>query len=153
MLVKGAVEVCRVATHVPQQVADASSDSRLSMSQQLPQLGIGLGLCQGWIVVLVQPCQLADGQQSPYQNCWWVPAQQQPAWQLVSHIRSWYSHSTDRKSHIWHQSLIQLIYRKHVVNAFSQKVESNMHAVTSSQQVAQIDYHMLDNECSLLANC
>ena len=79
MLVQGTVEVCRVPAHVPQQVADTSSHSRLSMRKQLTQLDIGLSLCQRRVVVPVQPCQLADGQQSSYQDCWWVTFHKEPA--------------------------------------------------------------------------
>jgi len=54
--VQGSVEVCRVAAHVAQQVADTCPHCWLCMTQQLAQLRVGGSLGQGDVVVSMQPC-------------------------------------------------------------------------------------------------
>ena len=56
MAVQGSVEVCRVAAHVAQQVADTCPHCWLCMTQQLAQVRVGGSLGQGDVVVSMQPC-------------------------------------------------------------------------------------------------
>ena len=80
MAVQGSVEVGRVAAHVAQQVAHTRPHRRLSVAEQLAQLGVGGGCGQGGVVVPVQPCQLAGRQEGADKHCWRVAVQQEPAW-------------------------------------------------------------------------
>ena len=75
MPVQGGVEVCRVAAHVAQQVADARPHCWLTVTKQLAQLGVGGRSGQRGVVIPVQPGQLAGCQQGPYQHCWRVAVQ------------------------------------------------------------------------------